>query len=141
MRIRTKEIVFDRPEWLDSDMVRLKTQGVTVDSSAVTAGTDGKKIVLSGTPLGQLENGKYAPCTYDAQTGAWTPAPKGLAYTDVDVTHADAEVALMDWGRVKAWALPFYAGLGANKDAAMTALAKALPGITFVGYELTWPEG
>lgn len=217
----------ERVTWLDSDLVRLKTGGVTIDSASVPAGADGRKVLKAGYPIALDANtGKYRPSipafaslvtgTVEAKTAilwrAKQVGPEGnnisvtiavpsganqsltvsvdgtditvsvatddggnpastaadvvnavnadflaaslvvaslygegndgsgvvtgvsktnltggataefLLFEDVDVTNGDAEAAAMDWGRVKASALPV------QVDEAMRA---ALPGITF----------
>lgn len=108
----------DRPGWLDSDLVRLKTGGVTIDSSQVSADASGKKIVRSGTPVGRVgTTQKYAPADGVNITAEF------LTLTDCDVTDGDAEVAVIDWGRVIKAALPV---------TITPAIASQLSGITFV---------
>ena len=131
----------NRPAFLDSALVRLKTSGVTVGASSVVAGPDGRRVLRAGSVLGYDNTaGVYVPSTWNSTNGAWEPAPRGLLLEDVDLTNGNAEGALIDWGRVLPRALPFYAALGDDADTALAALARALPGITFVGYEWTVPE-
>ena len=112
-----------RPEWLDSDMVRLKTAGVTLDAGAWRPDQTGLKIVPSGTPVGKnTQTGLYVPAD-----GTQVPA-EYLTFVDVDLTDGNAEVACMDWGRVIAARLPV---------ALNDAIVRQLSGITFVGYGTT----
>ena len=124
-RIKVKTIFeLDRPSFLDSDLIRLKTGGVTIDATKVSAGADGRKVLRAGYPVGKdTATGKYVPCVYNESTQVWEPTPEYLTLLDVDVTDGDADVPVFDWGRVIAAALPVTVN---------DALKAALPGITFV---------
>lgn len=120
LSIRSKT-VGDTPSWLDdTETMRMRVGGVTIDSAsaAIVADGDGKKIVRSGTPLIQLGGGKWEP-----QFGA-ADAPVCLLWEDLDVTDGDKHGAALDHGRVREERLPV--ALHADAKAALQ-----LVGITF----------
>lgn len=80
-------IVSDEPEILASyEVVREVINGITIDSSAVTA-TEGKKTIQKGMPLSKLANGKYVP--YNAAGTDGSENPSVILKSSVDVTDGD----------------------------------------------------
>ncbi|PKH09855.1 head decoration protein [Planomicrobium sp. MB-3u-38] len=80
-------IVSDEPEILASyEVVREVINGITIDSSAVTA-TDGKKTIQKGMPLAKLANGKYVPYNPAGVDGSQSPSV--ILKASVDVTDGD----------------------------------------------------
>lgn len=80
-------IVSDEPEILASyEVVREVINGITIDSSAVTA-TDGKKTIQKGMPLAKLANGKYVPYNPAGVDGSQSPSV--ILKSSVDVTDGD----------------------------------------------------
>lgn len=84
-------------------VVREVTNGITIDSSTVTA-VDGKKILKKGYPLGQLANGKYGPYASGATDGRENPSV--ILKETVDVTAGDHIVGGYEVAKVYADRLP-----------------------------------
>lgn len=69
------------------EVIREVTNGITIDSSTVTADANGKKIIQKGMPMGKLANGKYGPYKADATDGRENPSV--LLKHTYDVTDGD----------------------------------------------------
>ena len=108
MRLSYKEttIVAKTPNILDSEQVRLKSGGITIDASLVTADANGNKILPVGTILAQVTaTGLYEE--YDSTKIDGRQAPKYLLFPDqADVTLGNASFGAMDMGRVIIGRLP-----------------------------------
>lgn len=85
------------------EAIREVVNGITIDSSAVTA-VDGKKVVLKGMPMGKLANGKYAP--YNPAGADGTQNPTVLLKQTVDVTEGDHVVGGYEMAKVISERLP-----------------------------------
>jgi hypothetical protein len=80
------------------DVIREVVNGVTIDSTTVTADGNGKKIVLKGMPLGKLANGKYGPYESGAADGRQNPTV--ILKQTVDVTEGDHVVGGYEMAKV-----------------------------------------
>jgi hypothetical protein len=80
------------------EAIREVVNGVTIDSTTVTADGAGKKILLKGMPLGKLANGKYGPYSAGAADGRQNPTVI-LKHT-VDVTDGDHVVGGYEMAKV-----------------------------------------
>lgn len=112
--------------FLDSDQVRYKTGGVTIDKGTVAANGYGRKILKAGSIICEITaSGKYGPFSADALDGRQTPAVGKcfILADDVDVTFADAQEGAIDMGRVLTVRLPI---------APTPAVKTALPLIAWV---------
>ncbi|MBU5214950.1 head decoration protein [Heyndrickxia oleronia] len=85
------------------DVIREVVNGITIDSSTVTA-ADGKKIIKKGMPLGKLANGKYGPYKSDATDGRENPSII-LKHT-YDVTDGDVVAGGYEMAKVISERLP-----------------------------------
>ncbi|MFE8697974.1 head decoration protein [Cytobacillus sp. FJAT-53684] len=85
------------------DVIREVVNGITIDSSVVTA-VDGKKIVKKGMPMGKLANGKYGPYKADATDGRENPTVI-LKHT-YDVTEGDHVAAGYEMAKVISERIP-----------------------------------
>lgn len=67
--------VQDEPEILASfEVIREVTNGITIDSSKVTADANGDKIIKKGMPMAKLTaGGKWVPYKKDATDGSENP--------------------------------------------------------------------
>lgn len=95
--------------FLDSEQVRYKTGGVTIDKTTVTAGSDDRKILRAGTIICEITaTGKYGPFKSDATDGREKPTiGKCFILADsVDVTFSDAQEGAIDMARVLTARLP-----------------------------------
>jgi hypothetical protein len=107
MRLQPTEkfIVESEAEILASyEAVREVVNGITIDSAAVTADGDGKKIIQKGMPMGKLANGKYAPYNSGATDGSQNPTVI-LKHT-VDVTDGDHVVGGYEMAKVISERIP-----------------------------------
>jgi hypothetical protein len=99
MRLQPKELfeVQDSYEILASyEAVREVVNGITIDSTSVTADGDGKKVLKKGMPVGKLANGKYGPYKSDATDGRENPTvilKRTYDLTDGDVVAGGYEMA------------------------------------------------
>lgn len=99
-----KFIVSDEPEILASyEVVREVINGITIDSSAVTA-TNGKKTIQKGMPMARLANGKYVP--YNAAGADGSENPSVILKHSVDVTDGDHVVGGYEVAKVIAERIP-----------------------------------
>lgn len=106
MRLQPTEkfIVEAEPEILASyEVIREVVNGITIDSSVVTA-TDGKKVIQKGMPMGKLANGKYGPYSSGAADGRQNPTVI-LKHT-VDVTDGDHVVGGYEMAKVISERIP-----------------------------------
>ncbi|KYC94372.1 hypothetical protein B4102_3593 [Heyndrickxia sporothermodurans] len=101
------------------DVIREVVNGITIDSSTVTA-TEGKKIVKKGMPLGKLANGKYGP--YDSAATDGRENPSVILKQTVDVTEGDHVVGGYEMAKVISERLPLTVD---------DALKGKMPNITF----------
>ncbi|MCM3573287.1 head decoration protein [Mesobacillus subterraneus] len=107
MRLQPTEkfIVESEAEILASyEAVREVVNGITIDSAAVTAGADGKKVIQKGMPMGKLANGKYAP--YNSAGTDGTQNPTVLLKHTVDVTDGDHVVGGYEMAKVISERIP-----------------------------------
>lgn len=93
-----------------------------LDSTTVTAGSDGKKILLAGTVVGGVGGATLADPTKKVQKSNDANA-EGILFNNVDVTNGDAPVAVMIHGFVDLNKLP---------EVPTTAAISALKQITFL---------
>lgn len=78
------------------EVVREVVNGITIDSSTVTADGNGKKIIKKGMPMGKLANGKYGPYAPGQTNGQENPSvilKQTYDVTDGDVVAGAYEVA------------------------------------------------
>ncbi|MBO1515047.1 head decoration protein [Metabacillus bambusae] len=68
------------------EVIREVVNGITIDSSAVTA-ADGKKIVKKGQPMSKMASGKYVP--YNATGADGSENPSVILKHTYDVTDGD----------------------------------------------------
>jgi hypothetical protein len=80
------------------EAVREIVNGITIDSSTVTADGSGKKVLLKGMPLGKLANGKYGPYASGAADGRQNPTV--ILKRTVDVTEGDHVVGGYEMAKV-----------------------------------------
>ncbi|KYN77172.1 hypothetical protein A0J52_09940 [Clostridium sporogenes] len=95
--------------FLDSEHVRYKTGGVTIDKTTVTSGSDDRKILRAGSIICEITaTGKYGPFDSGASDGRQTPTMgKCFILADsVDVTFSDAQEGAIDMARVLIDRLP-----------------------------------
>lgn len=105
MNIRiTKTEYTQDPEWLLSEHKVHRPGGVTIDSSKVAAGTDGRKIVKAGTPIGMNDAGKWEP--YNGDPDEPNVVPTDLLFNTVDVTDGDEAAGSIIHGFVNVDRLP-----------------------------------
>src|SRR5690606_28797210 len=106
MNIRITQTSYSQdPEWLMSDHKVHRPGGVTIDSSKVAAGADGRKIVKAGTPIGMNDSGKWEP--YDGDPDAPNVVPTDLLFNTVDVTDGDEAAGSLIHGFVNVERLPY----------------------------------
>lgn len=66
--------VQDEPEILASfEVIREVTNGITIDSAAVTADANGDKIIKKGMPMAKVASGKWVPYNPDGTDGSEKP--------------------------------------------------------------------
>jgi hypothetical protein len=80
------------------EVIREVVNGVTIDSTTVTADGAGKKILLKGMPLGKLANGKFGPYASGAADGRQNPTV--ILKRTVDVTEGDHVVGAYEMAKV-----------------------------------------
>lgn len=85
------------------EAIREVVNGITIDSSAVTA-TDGRKTIQKGMPMAKLANGKYVP--YDAAGTDGSENPTVILKHNVDVTEGDHIVGGYEMAKVISERLP-----------------------------------
>lgn len=72
---RKRVEVQDEYEILASfEVIREVTNGITIDSSKVTADSNGDKIIKKGMPMAKLANGKYVPYNPAGEDGSENPS-------------------------------------------------------------------
>ncbi|NFN93623.1 hypothetical protein FDB28_05855 [Clostridium botulinum] len=99
----------------------LVTFSGTVLQNGVTANSEGKKYVLTGSLIDA--DGNVVKAKGDALTGT----PKGILYRTVNVTHGDQPCSLIVEGYLRVDRV-----LDGYSEAAITAIKTALPKITFM---------
>ena len=107
MRLQPKEqfIVDDDYEILASlEVVREVTNGITIDSSAVTADSNGDKIIKKGMPMAKLANGKYVPYNPAGNDGSENPSV--ILKRTVNVRDGDHVVGAYEVAKVIAARIP-----------------------------------
>lgn len=95
--IKTYEVVGEAEILASYEAIREVVNGITIDSSIVTA-VDGKKVIQKGMPLGKLANGKYAP--YDAEGVDGSEKPTVILKRTTDVTDGDHVVGGYEMAKV-----------------------------------------
>lgn len=72
---RPRVVVQDEPEILASfEVIREVTNGITIDSAAVTADASGDKIIKKGMPMAKLTaSGKFVPYNSAGTDGSQNP--------------------------------------------------------------------
>lgn len=82
----------------DQTAVRIN---VLVDNTGVSAGTDGRKIIKAGTPVGHASKDALTDRTTVLTTSSsGTPTPQGIIYADVDVTDGNGNAVLIVKGAI-----------------------------------------
>lgn len=107
MRLQPTEkfIVQSEAEILASfEAIREVVNGITIDSSIVTADGNGRKIVQKGMPMGKLANGKYGPYSSGAADGRQNPTV--ILKRTVDVTDGDHVVGGYEMAKVISERIP-----------------------------------
>lgn len=98
-------VVNDEPEILASrEVVREVTNGITIDSSKVTADANGDKIIKKGMPMSKLANGKYVP--YDPEGDDGSENPSVILKRTVNVKDGDHVVGGYEVAKVYAARIP-----------------------------------
>lgn len=84
-------------DFLASEKYQVKPSGITLDSTAVTAGANGLKEVKGGTVLAKLTGGaqvgKYVPYVAAGANGAGTAV--GLAFVSYNLQYGDIVGSLL----------------------------------------------
>jgi len=107
MLLQPKEqfIVDDDYEILASlEVVREVTNGITIDSSAITADSNGDKIIKKGMPMAKLANGKYVP--YNPAGNDGSEKPSVILKRTVNVRDGDHVVGAYEVAKVIAARIP-----------------------------------
>ncbi|MHA6484474.1 head decoration protein [Paenibacillus sp. strain BS8-2] len=87
------------------DVVREVTNGITIDASAVTADSDGNKIIKKGMPMAKLTaSGKYVP--YDAEGEDGSQNPTVILKRTVNVKGGDHVVSGYEVAKVISARIP-----------------------------------
>ncbi|MDU0332083.1 head decoration protein [Paenibacillus sp. 3LSP] len=123
MRLQPKprfEVQDDYEILASLEVVREVTNGITIDSSAVTADSDGNKIIKKGMPMAKLANGKYVPYNPSGTDGSENPSV--LLKRTVNVKDGDHVVGGYEIAKVISARIPV------TVDA---TLKGKMPGITF----------
>ncbi|WP_339816793.1 head decoration protein [Paenibacillus sp. FSL R7-0216] len=124
MRLQPKSLfeVQDDYEILASlEVVREVTNGITIDSTAITADVNGDKIVKKGMPMAKVTaTGKYVPYKSDGTDGSQNPTV--ILKRTVNVKDGDAVVGGYEVAKVITARLPI---------AVDATLKGKMPGITF----------
>jgi hypothetical protein len=124
MRLQPKSLfeVQDDYEILASlEVVREVTNGITIDSTAITADTNGDKIIKKGMPMAKVTaTGKYVPYKSDGTDGSQNPTV--ILKRTVNVKDGDAVVGGYEVAKVITARLPI---------AIDATLKGKMPGITF----------
>lgn len=123
MRLQPKprfEVQDDYEILASLEVVREVTNGITIDSSAVTADSDGNKIIKKGMPMAKLANGKYVPYNPSGTDGSENPSV--ILKRTVNVKDGDHVVGGYEIAKVISARIPV------TVDA---TLKGKMPGITF----------
>ncbi|KON88953.1 hypothetical protein AF332_20615 [Sporosarcina globispora] len=86
------------------ETIREVVNGITIDSGAVAAGGDGKKILKKGQPLSKMANGKYVPYNSGGADGSENPTV--ILKQTIDVTEGDHVVGGYEMAKVISERLP-----------------------------------
>lgn len=124
MRLQPKPLfeVQDDYEILASlEVVREVTNGITIDSTAITADANGDKFIKKGMPMAKLTaTGKYVP--YNAAGNDGSQNPTAILKRTVNVKDGDAVVGGYEVAKVITARIPI---------AVDATLKGKMPGITF----------
>ncbi|REK67996.1 MAG: head decoration protein [Cohnella sp.] len=108
MRLQPKSLfeVQDDYEILASlEVVREVTNGITIDSSAITADSNGDKIIKKGMPMAKLTaSGKYVP--YNPAGNDGSENPSFILKRTVNVKDGDHVVGAYEVAKVIAARIP-----------------------------------
>jgi len=108
MRLQTKSLfeVQDDYEILASlEVIREVTNGITIDSSAITADSNGDKIIKKGMPMAKLTaSGKYVPYNPAGNDGSENPSV--ILKRTVNVKDGDHVVGAYEVAKVIAARIP-----------------------------------
>lgn len=85
------------------DAIREVVNGITIDSSKVTA-VDGKKVIQKGMPMAKIANGKYVPYNADGEDGSEKPTV--ILKRTVDVSNGDHVVGGYEMAKVISERIP-----------------------------------
>jgi len=94
---KTFEVVGEAEILASYEAIREVVNGITIDSSAVTA-VDGKKVVQKGMPMGKLASGKYVP--YNAEGVDGSEKPTVILKREIDVSDGDHVVGGYEMAKV-----------------------------------------
>lgn len=100
MRLQpTKRVlVQDEYEILASfEVIREVTNGITIDSTAITDDSNGDKIIKKGMPMAKLVNGKFVPYNKDGEDGSQNPTV--ILKRTVNVKDGDHVVGAYEVGK------------------------------------------
>lgn len=86
------------------EVVREVTNGITIDAAAVTADSNGDKIIKKGMPMAKLASGKYVP--YDSAGTDGSENPSVILKRTVNVKDGDHVVGGFEVAKVLAARLP-----------------------------------
>ncbi|WP_020615748.1 head decoration protein [Paenibacillus daejeonensis] len=87
------------------EVVREVNNGITIDSAAVTADSDGNKIILKGMPMAKLTaSGKYVPYNASGTNGSQNPTV--ILKRTVNVKDGDEVVGGFEVAKVVAARIP-----------------------------------
>lgn len=100
---KTFEVVGEAEILASYEAIREVVNGITIDSSKVTA-VGGKKVIQKGMPLGKLSNGKYVPYDTDGEDGSEKPTV--ILKREVDVSDGDHVVGGYEMAKVISERLP-----------------------------------
>lgn len=95
---RPRVTVQDEYEILASfEVIREVTNGITIDSAAITADANGDKIIKKGMPMAKLANGKFVP--YDPAGSNGSENPTVILKRTVNVKDGDHVVGGYEVGK------------------------------------------
>lgn len=86
------------------EVVREVTNGITIDAAAITADSNGDKIIKKGMPMAKLASGKYVP--YDSAGTDGSENPTVLLKRTVNVKDGDHVVGGYEVAKVIAARIP-----------------------------------
>src|SRR5690606_25460216 len=79
------------------EVIREVTNGITIDSAAVTADASGDKIIKKGMPMAKLASGKWVPYDPDGTNGSENPSI--ILKRTVNVKDGDHVVGAYEVGK------------------------------------------